>query len=430
MGRFYLTFDAGQMPSSRRPPGLVCSSAWVVVLQSDDALTWSEAFTFSVPGRDTRDPHFLVFGGSLFVYTGTWLLHEEGVPLNLNEHLGYAAWTADGSGWNGPAQMEGTYGHYIWRAAYPTGTARSCAGAGAAATGPASRRSSSPGRSSRRCSRAPTAWCGPSTRSSPGISAMRPRSCSRRTAPRWPWFATATKKRARVCRSAPPWKAWTSAYLQRNVGGPLLTRWGGHYLVGGRKSMGDTAATCLWWLHGDALHEAVELPSAGDSSYPGFVAGWRGPGAAVLLLEPRRKHRRLPRRADAGLVSGIEGEQQRSDPRRCSRQRGRTWSFHSRGIAGDETGGRLGAGPASGSRISGPQSWRAARLLRNAARYASARRRPGRGRRRPDQTGGLSPSKTRRIDAVILPAASWRSAQWAGTPSFQGAGSASGSGVR
>ena len=56
------------------------------------------------------------------------------------------------------------------------------------------------------------------------------------------------------------------------MGGPLLARWGGRYLVGGRKSMGDTAATSLWWLHGEALHEAAELPSAGDSSYPGFVA--------------------------------------------------------------------------------------------------------------------------------------------------------------
>ena len=119
-GSFYLAFRSS--PDGHR----VSSSSRIVVLQSRDWWKWSEAFSFSVPGRDTRDPHFLIFRGSLFVYTGTWLVHGEGVPLNLNEHLGYAAWTADGSEWNGPAPMEGTYGHYIWRAATHGGRAYLC----------------------------------------------------------------------------------------------------------------------------------------------------------------------------------------------------------------------------------------------------------------------------------------------------------------
>ena len=41
----------------------------------------------------------------------------ESLPLNLNEAIGYAAWTADGSEWSGPTQMEGTHAHYVWRAA-------------------------------------------------------------------------------------------------------------------------------------------------------------------------------------------------------------------------------------------------------------------------------------------------------------------------
>ena len=133
------------------------------------------------------------------------------------------------------------------------------------------------------------------------------------------------KKRARVCRSAPPWKAWTSAYLQRNVGGPLLTRWGGHYLVGGRKSMGDTAATCLWWLHGDASARSGGAAERRRQLLSRVRGPGRGPGAAVLLLESRRKHRRLPRRADAGLVPG------------AGKRR------NSRGVARAVTGGRPGS---------------------------------------------------------------------------------------
>ncbi len=264
-GRYYLTFRS--CPDGHR----VSSSAWVVVLESGDGRSWSEAFTFSVPGRDTRDPHFLVFGGSLFVYTGTWLLHEAGVPLNLNEHLGYAAWTADGSEWNGPAQLEGTYGHYVWRAASHGDRAFLCG-----------RRRRGYG-SGIEDEQQPESIESAMLESSDGLvwsfRSLFARDFGDETAFLFEEDGSAVAlvrdgsgKRVRICRSAPPWKAWTSACLERNVGGPLLARWGGRYLVGGRKSMGDTAATSLWWLHGEALHEAAELPSGGDSSYPGFVA--------------------------------------------------------------------------------------------------------------------------------------------------------------
>ena len=54
-GKFYLTFRSS-------PDGHgISSDANVVVLSSDDGRSWSETFTFCVSGRDTRDPHFLVF---------------------------------------------------------------------------------------------------------------------------------------------------------------------------------------------------------------------------------------------------------------------------------------------------------------------------------------------------------------------------------
>ena len=60
--------------------------------------------------------------------------------------------------------------------------------------------------------------------------------------------------------------------LDRHVGGPLLTKWGNHYLVGGRKSLGGApAVTSLYELIGDQLQEIAEFPSGGDNSYPGFV---------------------------------------------------------------------------------------------------------------------------------------------------------------
>jgi len=50
-------------------------------------------------------------------------------------------------------------------------------------------------------------------------------------------------------------------------------RVGSSYLVGGRKTVDPAAPrTTLYWLDGDRLVEALELPGGGDNSYPGFVA--------------------------------------------------------------------------------------------------------------------------------------------------------------
>ena len=86
---------------------------------------------------------------------------------------------------------------------------------------------------------------------------------------------------ARVCRAGAPYRAWTGRELDRNIGGPLLARWGRSVLVGGRKTIASgRAVTALYWLVDDGLHEAAELPSAGDNSYPGFVE--LGPTRALL----------------------------------------------------------------------------------------------------------------------------------------------------
>ncbi len=78
---------------------------------------------------------------------------------------------------------------------------------------------------------------------------------------------------AQLLRSKPPYTAWERKELDRYIGGPLLVRWGNRYVVGGRKTIGGRGPkTSMCWLVNDALHEFAELPSGGDTSYPGFVA--------------------------------------------------------------------------------------------------------------------------------------------------------------
>ena len=264
--RFYLAFRS--CPDGHS----MASSARAVILVSDDAESWTEAYTFSVPQRDTRDPHFLIFKGTLFVYSGCWLIPPEGQIRSLNDHLGYAVWSADGRAWQGPRILEGTYGHYIWRAAAYGNKAYLCG---------RRRPDYAPGVEAERD---PARIEGAMLESDDGLI--------------WKFAARFTEdygdetaflfeadgevvalarggadpQPARICRSRPPYNEWIRTDLHRNVGGPLLAKWGGHYLVGGRnREDPERPRTILYWLIADALHEISELPSGGDNSYPGFV---------------------------------------------------------------------------------------------------------------------------------------------------------------
>ena len=264
-GRMYLTFRSC-------PDGhMVFATSRILVLASDDGDTWDEVFTFSVPQRDTRDPHFLIFRDQLFVYTGTWLVPAEGADRDLNEHLGYAAWSEDGRKWHGPRMLEGTYGHYVWRAAAHGDTAYLCG---------RRRRDFIAGFPSET---GPENIQGAMLASDDGLvwrhAALFTEEHGDETAFLFEEDGAvvalargAAGRPARICRAMPPYDRWTRTELDRNVGGPLLARWGVGYLVGGRKTIDpDNPRTILYWLVEDALHEIAELPSAGDNSYPGLL---------------------------------------------------------------------------------------------------------------------------------------------------------------
>ena len=108
---------------------MVHPTSSILVLSSVDGQEWRDEHRFSVARRDVRDPHFLLFDGKLFIYTGTWRTGDDTLPreeYNINQHLGYAVYSEDGENWSEPTQLEGTYGHYIWRAAAHDGKAYLC----------------------------------------------------------------------------------------------------------------------------------------------------------------------------------------------------------------------------------------------------------------------------------------------------------------
>lgn len=272
--RFYLAFRSC-------PDGhMVHPTASIIVLASPDANRWEQVHRFSVDKRDTRDPHFLVFRNTLFVYTGTWYCGDttpNPADYDLNQHLGYAAWSTDGARWHSPIMLEGTFGHYIWRAAAFGEKAYLC------------------GRRKKDFAVAPRGE-GPMVESAMLESddglIWRTRALFQEldgdeTAFQFETDGSITaigrrgRANAQLLRSKPPYTQWDRKDLDRYVGGPLLTRWSGRYIVGGRKTIDDKKpTTSLCWLANDQLTEFAELPSAGDNSYPGFVE--TGPTRAVV----------------------------------------------------------------------------------------------------------------------------------------------------
>ncbi|MFV1968729.1 MAG: hypothetical protein ACC628_25200 [Pirellulaceae bacterium] len=263
--KFYLTFRSC-------PDGhMVHPTASIIILCSENARAWEQVHRFRVEKRDTRDPHFLVFQEKLFVYTGTWYSGETTLKreeYDLNKHLGYAAWSPDGREWHSPILLEGTLGHYVWRAATFGGKAFLC------------------GRRKMNFAMEPRGEGkmveSAMLESDDGLI-WRTRTLFQEIAGDETAFLfepdgsiIAMGRRggdtAQLCKSKPPYTEWERQETDRYIGGPLLTRWGDRYVVGGRKTLGGKGPkTSMCWLVDDEIHEFAELPSGGDNSYPGFM---------------------------------------------------------------------------------------------------------------------------------------------------------------
>jgi len=263
--RYYLAFRSCPEGHGVHP------TSSIIVLSSRDGKSWKQVHRFRVAKRDVRDPHFLVFRNKLFVYTGTWYCGDQSPKrYDMNELLGYAVWTADGRTWHGPAMLEGTYGHYIWRAATYGKRAYLCG-----------RRKREFVKTRTRAERDRVVESA-LLESDDGLVWKKVGLFQQKYGDETAFLfekdgsilAVARSgggRNAQICRSRPPYHHWKRTDLDRYIGGPLLVKWQGHYLVGGRKTIGGKSVTALYWLAADRLHQFAELPSGGDNSYPGFV---------------------------------------------------------------------------------------------------------------------------------------------------------------
>ena len=260
-GRIYLTFRSS--PSGHD----VSPDSTIVVLRSENGDKWEKIHEFNVAGRDARDPHFLIFKDSLFIYSGTWLCNGE---VDLKDHVGFAVWTKDGELWNDPVELEGTYGYFIWRAA-------------------------AYGKKAYLCTRLRKRACSLGEENS--VAIQKTLLMESEDGLKWKKTSCFEEKSGNetafifeddgalvaivrdnggnslLCKAKPPYQDWSRENLNRFIGGPMLAKWGTRYLVGGRKKLSpENHKTVLSWLVDGRLEDIAELPSGGDNSYPGFIA--------------------------------------------------------------------------------------------------------------------------------------------------------------
>ncbi len=278
----------------------------VKIISSPDGREWRDEFTFGVENRDLRDPHFVVLGNRLFLYVGSWLVTPETPRLRsssdeilsqdfeLNTQLGYCVYTDGDGSWYGPRSIEGTYGHFVWRAAAYDGRAYLVARRKRDFVQTVGYEEARP------------VMEGVLLASDDGFAfhtvSIIQECNGNETAIAFEedgtLLAVARTSRsgaADLYRAAPPYIQWEKTPLPYFLGGPMLVRWGTDWLVGGRRPYGEGAPkTALYWLDDDTLVHAGDLPSGGDTGYPSFVPSSDTAGLLAYYSSHQGSGNKLP----------------------------------------------------------------------------------------------------------------------------------------
>lgn len=267
---------------------MIFSSSQIVILQSTDGEAWREVARYGVSGEDLRDPHFLSTGERLFVYSGAWPV-KEGSPSHKSqeEMNSYVVYTDDGLTWSNPQVAKGSKGYYFWRCGYHQGTCYMTAKRRHPDMRPVTPEDKSGFQTLLLRSDDGLDW--------EEVSVIVPE-YGDETAIQFEEDGTLValarhrnvESGALLCVAQPPYDRWSRSSLSYNVGGPLLAKVGGKYLVSGRRMReGEERVTALYWLTNGDLTEFAVLPCHGDNSYPGFVQ--TGPGEGLLSYYSNRR---------------------------------------------------------------------------------------------------------------------------------------------
>jgi len=246
--RWYCVFREGQ--------GHVSPDGALRVLQSDDAQTWRSAALITSTTGDLRDAKITVTPAGQLMLVGASALH----PPSQIRHQSLVWFSDDGQQWSEPVEI-GDPNFWIWRITWHKGKAY---GIGYSTVEPRMTRlyQSDDGQTFEVLVENLFDE-GYANETSLVFLEDDTVLCLLRRDP----------DEAMLGKATPPYTDWSWQGLGKRVGGPeMLQLPDGRLVAAGRDYVG-AQTTQLWWLDPakPALQPIVQLPSGGDTSYPGLV---------------------------------------------------------------------------------------------------------------------------------------------------------------
>ena len=262
-GRFYCTF--------RESEAHVGGDGTIRVISSSDGKNWKPVALIAEQGTDLRDPKFsvapdgrlmIVAGGS--IYGGTKVLKGRQPRVMFSK---------DGKTWSTPRKIL-SEGEWLWRVTWYKGRAYGVSYNHTPAGAKLDERGRAP------------EWLVTLFESGDGISWQelaklnvpgQPNETTLRFLPHGEMMAFVRReggdKQAWIGKSSAPYKEWEWKPSGHQVGGPNFFVFPDGRIVGGGRDYRTSPkyTTAIGMLTASGYTPEVQLPSAGDNSYPGFV---------------------------------------------------------------------------------------------------------------------------------------------------------------
>lgn len=265
-GRWLCTFREGD--------GHVSPEASIRVIRCADGEAWESAALISVSGIDLRDPKLATAPDGRLMLTGGWRTWPKEGPASLRSWVSFSE-SEDGGAWTEP-RLVLEEGDWLWRVLWLDGSEPMAIGVAYGKP-------------------APGTWISRLVAGADGIAYETVADLTASTAAIVSTAASGLTeatlrageggllhclhrrdggtRTALLGTSRPPFREWTWKDAGFYFGGPDAIRHGGRWLAAGRWMVGapKTVVARADWERG-TLEPILELPSGGDTSYPGLVS--------------------------------------------------------------------------------------------------------------------------------------------------------------
>ena len=262
--RWYAVFREGKWHAPK--PGQP-DDGKLRVVTSLDGSKWESAALIAEEGTDLRDPHLSITAkGQLMIVAGG-SMYPKGVYHTRRPRVMFSS---DGMTWSKPkAVLED--GHWLWRVTWHNGKAYGVSKFGS----PSEEKKDNPRRQAFVSSSNGVDWDVVKELQVPGGDETTVRFTPQGEAILLMRRVSEDGNLAMIGQSKPPYKEWTWSKTDYFIGGPnFIILPSGKMIAGGRRfpeKYGTNPVTMLGELTATAYKPSLQLPSGGDSSYPGFV---------------------------------------------------------------------------------------------------------------------------------------------------------------